>query len=346
MQNKIIIYQNNDIVITLSSSLSDDEVILLQNTIYGAEGIKYIQTGQYIKALNICKPHFFSLYLLGNLIGTYCLSERETQIDNQIITAFYGRYLSINILHQGKGYGSLIKKVAVEHISCQIKKQHLFYSYIEENNIRSANISKKEYFCSMGDIHALIFSRIFPKVKRNITQEANIKSIKKLLLEFYKGYDLLHLSHIGYQKNYFVIKDNNNEILAGVQANTVNWKIINIPGTKGKIIMHLLPYLPLLNRLFNPKKHCFLSLEGLYYKDGHQKELIILIEGLLNRFKMTSALIMLDKISPLNQLFTNNLGILNRISKKVCSLIMVKSYGAVLNTEREVPAYVSSFDLT
>jgi len=346
MQNNQMIYNEREIYITIQDTLSEEEIKLLANTIYGTEGIRYIQIGQNLKSKYINTPHFFSLYISEKLIGTYCLSERETQFNGQLITAFYGRYLSINTGFQGRGYGSLLKKTAVNYLSSITKNPHLFYSYIEENNLKSDKISKKEGFYSIANLNVLIFSRLFPKTEKKIIQEKDLEGTKKFLSVFYKNYNLLHLGHIGYQNNYFVIKSDDGELLAGVQANPVNWKIIDIPGLKGKFIMNVLPYLPLINRLFNPRKYCFLSLESLYYKDGYQNELIILIEGLLAQFKMTSALIMLDKTSTLNHLFNKKLGILDKINKKVISSVMVKNDGFPIVQDNKVPVYVSSFDFT
>ena len=66
----------------------------------------------------------------------------------------------------------------------------------------------------------------------------------------------------------------------------------------GKIILNVVPMIPLLNRLFNPKKFEFLIFEGLFFKSGKEHRLHELFESLLVTEKLYSALFWMDKKCP------------------------------------------------
>jgi hypothetical protein len=128
---------------------------------------------------------------------------------------------------------------------------------------------------------------------------------------------LRNFEQINYQGNYFVIKEDG-KIVAGLQANPVRWKIMAMEGVGGKIMLKVLPHLPILKRLINPEKYDFLAIEGLFVGSGYEKYLYPLIEGVLHNFSVSSALFQLDSKSRYLKLFKEKkqLGLLNAIKKR------------------------------
>lgn len=75
-------------------------------------------------------------------------------------------------------------------------------------------------------------------------------------------------------------KGKNGDIIAGVQANRVNWKVRGMPGFLGKYLLSLILWLPFIKRYFN-EDFTFTSLEAIFYKEGFEKELDKLFESVL-----------------------------------------------------------------
>ena len=346
---KLIIYQQGDVSISVGQTFDDEIINLLKRTIYGTRGPKYQHTGQEVKLANLKKPIFFTLKNKEKIIGFYCFCEREVMIGAENYLGYYGRYLTVDKEFQGNNYGTLLKKVAVDYVETNAVSPSIFYSYIEENNTRSLNISKTLGFQSISTLETIIFSRLYPQKKVNISH-LNSTELPTILAELESQNSITILrtfENINYQDNYFVIKDKG-ALVAGLQANPVRWKIKEMEGISGKILLKILPYIPILKRLINPEKYDFLAVEGIFVAKGCEEYLYDLLEGILNQFDITSALIQLDSKSPFLKLFKEkgDLGLLNAMKKDVKTHVMIKAINCEELIIKEGEVYVSSFDFT
>lgn len=169
-----------------------------------------------------------------------------------------------------------------------------------------------------------------------------IPEIKTLLKSYYQTHSLVLLENIGYKGNYFVYKENN-EIIAGLQANPVLWNIIKIDGLLGKTIK-IISHIPFLNRVLNTK-YKFLAIEGVYLKEGYFQSdvLYTLLESVLAHFKYNTALLQLDSADRLALKIEKEkkLGLINKISNSVTTHLMVKISDECQTVK---PVYISSFD--
>jgi L-amino acid N-acyltransferase YncA len=346
------IYKKGNICITVSNIHSIEALGLLKKTIYGTSGPKYKHTGQENKIKDITRPYFFDLKENQTVVGTYCLSGRNVVTGYGTINSFYGRYLAIHPDSAGKGYGSLLKSEAVKYIESTGMQPHLLYSYVEESNTRSMRISNKENFASIGVLEAIVFSRLYPKMDSNFVQlqDKEKEPLLSLLKEAYKDHILVHFDQVFYKQNYFVLKEKG-EIIAGLQANPVLWRIVDMPGISGKFILNILPFIPVMNRLINPDNYHFVALEAMYIKPGYDKELIKLLESVLYHFNVTSALLLLDLNSPIyiKLKASGQLGIMDSMKQHIHTHVMVKANGMSLDQVKQFvkqPIYTSAFDYT
>lgn len=344
-----IIYRDESMEISVDRNFEKSIIALLKRSIYGTKGPKYQHTGQEEKLQNLKNPLFFTLKKQGETIGFYCLCEREIWIENDKFLGYYGRYLAIDDKHQGNHYGHLLKKVAIEFVENLSISPSIFYSYIEENNTRSLRISQKLGFTSITTLEAIIFSRLYPKANPQVVRitDQELPEILQKLASQNAHTILRTFENINYQHNYFVLKEKG-RIIAGLQANPVRWKIIEMEGIGGKILLKVLPHIPVLKRLINPKKYDFLAIEGLFVEPGSEEYLYPLIEGVLHHFSMSSALFQLDIQSHYLKLFKQkkHLGLLNAIKKDVKTHVMIKSINLNQSNIHRGEAYISSFDFT
>lgn len=339
MNNPIFKFQN--LHVHVLDTVNIEAISLLESTIFGNKGLKYKHTELNDTISNLINPYFFYLYQDNELVGFYCLCKREVSFNKKLVDAFYGRYLAIK--HSGKGYGMLIKREAIKYIETISTSPPMFYSYIEENNVYSLSISNKQGFTSHALIKSFVFFRFSPKKSTYVSKlrKQDILEIKNLLKQYYQNYSLVLLENIGYNNNYFVYKENG-EIVAGLQANPVLWKIIKLDGVLGKMIK-IINHIPYLNRIIRTN-YSFLAIEGVYLKTGIKEDILYkLLEHTLVHFKFNTALFQLDEKDSLAKklLLDNNLGLVNRLNDTVSTHLMIKSEQNVIT---ENPNYISSFD--
>ncbi|MDO1448256.1 GNAT family N-acetyltransferase [Rhodocytophaga aerolata] len=346
------IYSKGNVRITVSPTCSPDALMLLTNTIYGTSGPRYQSISQESKIKDITHAHFFELTEDQTVVGTYCLSGRVVKIAEGTVDSFYGRLLAVNPSFAGKGYGSLLKREAVRFIERAVSQPHIFYSYLEESNSRSMRISNKENFTSIGLLEAIVFSRLYPKKDASVVQlqDEEFASLLPVLQETYKKYTLVHFDQVFYNQHYFVWKEKG-KIIAGVQANPVSWRIVDMPGIGGKLIMHVLPHIPVLKQLINPVQHRFLALEALFVQPGYNHVVIPMLESVLHHFQVSSALYLLDTHSPLMKQLkeSGKLGIMNSLKQHIHTHVMAKTNGISIGQLKQYPdqpIYTSAFDYT
>jgi GNAT superfamily N-acetyltransferase len=343
-----IIHQEGLISISVGQTFDNAIVSLLKKSIYGTKGPKYQHTGQELKIQSLKNPIFFTLRKQKEIIGFYCLCEREVSVGEDKYLGYYGRYLAVDENYQRNGYGKLLKKVAAEYLETHCTSPSILYSYIEENNTRSLNISQKLGFSSITTLETVLFSRLYPKADNRVTR-IDEEQLPKILekLESQNAHTILRtFENINYQNNYFVLKENG-RIVAGLQANLTRWKIVEMEGMGGKILLNILPHIPILKRLINPEKYDFLAIEGIFLDSGTEGFLYNLVEGVLHHFSVTSVLIQLDSQSSYLKLFKErgDLGLLNAMKKDVKTHVMIKSFHGDLPIPHG-ESYVSSFDFT
>lgn len=344
---EVEIYRNGESIITAGGTIDPIAIDLLKRTIYGTKGVRYQHTNQETKIHDLPKPLFFHLRQAGQLIGTYCLDERTLELGSTQTTGFYGRYLAVEETHSGNGYGRLLKQQAVAYVEQHTPSPFLFYSYIEGKNARSMAISKKEGFTSGATLKTYFFRRYSPVQDQRFSQAtaSDLRQIQPLLSQFYRSHRFQTFAHIGYQDQYFVVKEQG-QIVAGVQANPVCWRFYQMAGLRGWALMNLIPLFSASRRFFNPAQNEFVVLEGMYYQKGRPDLLPVLLESVLAHYGLHSAMCEIDQQDPLvEQLRHPSMGLLSGFEKDVKTHVLMKPIGLPeQGFDTKAPVYVSCFD--
>ena len=344
---QVLLYQRGALTLFVSAQADPDAIRLLKHTTYGTEGIRYRQTGQADKICHLHKPYFFQLYSHEQLIGYYCLDQRPVGFPSASFLGYYGRYLAVKDDYQGKGFGQLLKSTAINYLTKSAPLPHLFYSFIEEKNTRSVKASLKENFVSVAQFKTYMFRRFSPKVdsRFQITSLVDPANALKLVQRQFAHYGFQNFININYQNHYFTLEENG-QVIAGVQANPIIWKLVHIPGMLGPIIRHIAPTLPGLRRFFNPSSQSFVVLEGVYVDKNRPDLLPVLLESVLAHFKIHTAMWQIDAKDPMLELIKGQkMGMLSQFQPEVTTHLMVKAVGfpATFDLAKD-PAYMSCFD--
>jgi len=349
--NKTLLLQENEYSIWKYEAVPDEVIAFFQKINWGSEGAVYerININELIPQLH--DAHLVSVNTGDTIQATAIFCKSDIEIEGQKFKVEYIRYFAASAEIRGK---KLIKHFAgkvMELVRQQSADKTIYIGCVEKGNIRSYKVVENAGYKQMGLLTVNAFSRFFPKAKASIEQivsNAAKEEVIDLLNNKYEDYALRHFNYIFLKDNYYVIREHG-EIIAGCQFHRVRWLINNMPGFTGKIIMHVLPHLPLINKLFNPNKFDFLAFEGIYFKAGHEKKLHQLFETLLAQEKLYSSLFWFGEKCPVRQsiLQYGNLGLLNSFVKDSGVMVMA-SYQNMSDAEIDLvnskALYASGFD--
>ena len=349
----------------------NDQVIdLLNNSVIGTpgKGMLYKHCDVPEKINHIRDPRIFNLEHGKKLVGTCTFCARDLSPG---MKGFYVRYFTFLdryrkriiptdepvVKQRFRKKNNIIRHDVLqilkgeELVQDPVKDNAVIYAYVDPDNERSVELCVNFGFEKIGQFATVLFSRFFPKVSPRVSKIENFEKpiIKSHLVQYYSEYAFYNTENLFYEDNYYVLYNTQGDIVAGVQANPVNWKVLKMPGVTGTITMKVIPFLPILGRLFSPD-YTFIAFEALFVKQGYEDQLIELFESILALNKLHSAIIWVDpQTDTYKMLKSLNLGFLDKTNKEVRIDIIGKfincdaSYKAMLKTS---PAYISGFDLT
>ena len=332
-------------------------VELLEENVIGTPGKSMLYKHHNVegKLRNVPGAHYANLAIRERLYGTICLSKREVYSLGKKGTAYYLRYFtfrenlrsSASERKTGRSKSKIRQEVRslMNGEGLNANKELLFYAYIDAINKRSKRLIDEYGFQQVGVFNIISFSRLFPKksIRMNIADTSQEAMIISALQTYYQDFQLVSFENLFRHGNYFFIRDKD-KIVCGVQAFVDQWDIINMPGIGGKILMHIVPKLPLLRKLFNPKFR-FVMLDLAFCNEGYENLLSELFESALNYYKLNSGILCIDPGSKLYDIAKRmDLGIMHTIQgEKQIDIVAKDSKHDRLGSG--LPFAVSGFDV-
>jgi hypothetical protein len=230
--------------------------------------------------------------------------------------------------------------------------KHIMYAFIESKNERSKNLVSQAGYEYIRSFLTVAFSRFSPKPDHRVRKlhEEEKAEMELLLLEYYKDYSFFSTDYSFYDNRYYILKEGA-EIIAGVSAIPSVYKVYDIPGIWGWVIMKVLPKTPFLRRLFRPGEFRYLVFDAIYCKKGRENLLGSLFESACAAEGFNTALTWLDDRSYLFDKVrtTVRMGALNRMLNAKPGLVYTRFIN-MLQEEKDyfydAPAYISGFDFS
>lgn len=372
-----ILFKRGSWALTKDGEPHPEFVELLVRTIWGTPGktlYQHLDTRHRITQL--LHSYYITLMRKDKVLAGMTLCRRSTRESEIPADAFYVRYLSFTEQLRNKRPAknqlvpngdfvihprSFIKNQLFEVFSnpeliapaFPDHRQPFYYAYVESENQRSLQICSAFGFQKVRSFRTLPFSRFFPKRHPEVGRLAAAEQIevREAIEKQYQNYHLFFPEHLFHGDHYYVLK-RDGKIVAGIRAMPVNWVINHLPGFSGKITMKVVPHLPLLSRLFNPRDFRFAAFEGIYFLPGYEGAVFTLMEGVLAELGLHTGMLWLDDESELYQFFlqSGKLGLLHQLEKPSPVNILVR-FGEGTNPERvkayqQAPVYISALDLT
>lgn len=248
-------------IFTETNSASPELIELLSKTVLGSNGAQYrhCDISEHIKQIDT--PVFLSLVRYKKLLANVAFCKREKD--------WYVRYFAFNVQNQSKNTRSSQNGTLHAYLKDYFKNKletnevESFYAYIDPRNSRSVAMATGFNFKRINSVITQTYSRRNPKFSKRVQKEAYHPSLAKFIHD--------HFSNLPYsfdaqltQGTFYVLRDEKGAVLAMTQVHFAHWEWSRLPGRWGRILVKSIPFIPIVNKLFNPKEHQFLVFDTIY----------------------------------------------------------------------------------
>lgn len=286
--------QDNKIVIEYEKTCSKDFLKIIEETSWGTKDTLYTMHNLEDELNSLGEVYYVTLKDCGIPSAVCALNKKRVSIDGEC-DASYLFLVSVVKSKQGKGLGTrLVSKVA-EYFLARLNGRGIIYAYVEEDNIHSEKMFGKNSFIKLGGFEVPIFSRLNPRKNDDVIKLINgdREKVLDILKNQYGTHVLTDFNQSLEYENYYIYREKD-EILAGAQIKKFTWTFTNLPGISGRIMLSVLPHMPIINKVFDPKNYTFLKLGNIYVKEGYEAKLTALIQALLFKHKLHMAMVYID----------------------------------------------------
>jgi RimJ/RimL family protein N-acetyltransferase len=348
---KTLVLKEEEFAIWKYDGVPEEIIAFFEQTSWGSAGAVYVRKNSSELVRQLKHPYLFAVQRGEEIVGTAIFCHTTPLVLGSPYNCYIIRYFAASQVIQGKKIIKYYAGKVMEVVRDAETEKTIYVGCVEKGNIRSYKVVENAGYERLGLLRVSGFSRFFPKQQKHIERiqsEQGKQEILDRLKSFYVHHVMVHFDYLFLKDNYFVIREHG-EIVAGCQLHRVHWAINSMPGFMGKIIMKVLPNIPFINKLFNPKRFEFLAFEGIYFKPGYEQQLLHLFEGLLHQEKMNAALFWMGESCPHRATIhrQTNLGLMNYFVKDSGVYIMT-SYRNMSDAEiarlKSGPLYASAFD--
>lgn len=348
---KEILFAEDNYTIQKHLGIPNEALLFLEEIAWGNEGAIYEHKNTEEHIALIKNPMLIGIYEGDEIKATAVFSKTSVTTNGVQFNCNYIRYFASSKEIRGKGVMKRFSTKVMELIRENENEKTIYFACIERSNKSSYKVVQSAGYNPIGTVKTLGFSRFFPKLNKKMTQitlEEEKEEMLTLLKEKYDSHALVQFDALFLHNNYFIVREKG-QIVAGCQYHRAHWVINNMKGFTGKLIMNIVPVIPVLNKLFNPKRFEFLAFEGIYFKAGYEEQLYRLFEGILAQEKLKSSMFWMGNTCPVRKeiLIKGNLGMIHSFIKDSDVEIMA-SFKNMDETEisnlKSKPVFASAFD--
>lgn len=277
-------------IFKLNESASDKIIDLLDEAVLGTNGAQYRHLDTKEKIGECDDPLFLSMERNEKAIGNITFCRRGGH--------WYIRYFAFSTLVQSSGKQKskasgegFIKREINRFFDLAFQGEfdqpvQSFYAYIDPNNVKSLWMSENFGFEKIGTVVTQSFSRTHPKASSRLYKLDSWEEMKDSVSTRYKDY-AYYFDVQTKKPPLYVLKDDSGKIIASTKISYASWEIKRFPGKLGGILVKLVPFVPILNKLIKPKQQNFLVMEAPVIENNDPKLFEELISGILNTEKKT-----------------------------------------------------------
>ncbi len=317
---------------------------LLESVTLGTNGAQYrhLDTRRHIQQVD--QPLFLSLERNDRVLGNVTFCRRNGH--------WYIRYFAFDSLLQSGGKTKTRSKEGrlkseLNHFFDSVLNGEFgesvdrFYAYIDPRNAKSLWMSETLGFVPCSTLVTQTFSRRKPNRNTRVKEHQDWKPFSQMVRSKFGAYRFYLEDHTS-RAPFYAIHDTDGNCIAFAKARIANWAIDRLPGYLGKLNVHLIPFIPVIRRLIQPKQHRFAVLEAVIVKDNDPALLTELYEGILSHARTNASIWWVDKTDALYTATKSkmNWGVLDKITGR--AEVMVVEKGKPSNVQ--TPVFTSGFD--
>jgi len=325
-----------------TETITPELVQLLEQTTLGTNGAMYRHLDVPERIYQTDAPLSFSLRRNSNLLANITFCKRDFGLYLRYF-AFDKRFQSTGKARQNMQKSALKKQI--EDVFKRVSSEHpgslnMCYAYIDARNARSKWMSEQFGFQSKAKLATQSFSRRFPKKSTRISKEVLTEEHLSLIKSKY-GHYTAYFDHY-LQGEVHCLRSTEGTLLALAKFTNVTWEISRLPGKMGGILVKALPFIPILRKMVQVKKHQFLVPEALCVADNAPTLLTEFLAGVLSIEQRHTMLWWMDERDELYVKVKGqvNWGILHRILGVSPVDVVVRG-----TFEPKEPMYVAAFDM-
>lgn len=354
-----------------TTEISKELLTLLDSTVLGTPGklrYKHIDVASTLRSLN--NLEFIQIKKQSRVLGTAGFIHRSTKHESENLDTLYVRYLSV--------FNPLKRQVKNVHVKSPNKNRKaglreeilgifkeelerpfyksgskgLYYAFVEADNILSRNLCKSFGFKAHRKVSTYLFSRFTPKKFTEIRELTpdEYSLFRKEIRGYYNQHALFFEDEFTPKSRLFGYFEEG-ELIAGLRAFPVNWKIVEVPGFSGFLMQKLLPYLPYFKSIFNPDKLNFLAFDHIWSHSNKESTISKLMEHSCASLNINMGMTWIDTACTLSNYFSQHakLGFLHRINGVVKADLMTRSILMDSDEQQELlskPIFISAVDMT
>ncbi len=373
-ERQIINYRGLEVRI---SDEADEGILdILNRAVQGSEGgmrFQLINIRSKIEAYGD-RIRFVSLYKRNKVKGTVGSCFRITKLGKNRYPTSFLRYLAFQAAYQSDMAWKHRKKEIIKPETGDLTfkqktldifskphllgfkevdetAKHVMFAFVESMNERSKNLVHQAGYEYIRSFLTVAFSRFSPKPDSRVSKintPGERKEMETLLEDYYRDYSFFSTDYSFHGDRYYVLREGD-EIIAGANAIPSLYKIHDMPGVWGWVMMKVLPNAPYYKRLFRPGEFRFVIFDALYCRKGREDSLADLFEAICAEEGYNTGLTWLDDRSELfdSLRIVTKMGILNRVLNAKPGLVYAKFIN-IGDDEKEkfydAPAYISGFD--
>ncbi len=370
------VFEYKGLEVKVSDYANEGILDILNHAVQGSEGGLRFSLQNIAPRIAAYKEHirFVSLYKKNKIAGTVGSCFRVSGQGKLRYASSYLRYLAFQSTYQSeltwrKRSKAIIKPERDDNFKQKTLEifskphlldldkvfegdKHIMYAFIESMNERSKNLVTQAGYEYIRSFLTMAFSRFSPKLDPRVTKlsftERN--KMESLLIEYYRDHSFFSTDYSFYGDRYYVLKEAD-EIIAGVSAIPSVYKVFDVPGIWGWVMMSVLPGIPYFRRLFRPGEFRYLVFDAIYCKPGKEYLLAPLFESACAEEGFNTGLTWLDDRSDLYDKMRTEveMGALNRMLNAKPGLVYTKFINLTQEEKEpfyDAPAYISGFDFS
>ena len=252
----------------------------LSNTVLGTHGAKYQHLDTQERVEQLENPLHLSLIRNEKILGNITFSRRGKN--------WYVRYFAFDTFFQRtktkdsrKTKRSFLKEELRHFFQAKIDSGEVsaFYAYIDPKNDKSHLLATELGFNKSGELSTQTFSRLQTKISSRFELIDDSEVQNNLIQNHFSEKTFYHIQNN--PGKMYCIRNKQLEIIAFGCALPLRWKIYRFPGQLGGITVKLLPYIPFLNQIIQPRNHTFIGIDKVWVKEDKSELLEELFSGIL-----------------------------------------------------------------